>query len=129
MPRVLQVAVLAVVIAVVAWALWPATTWPAAFCAPVDRVVGTDATAIARSFGRPEPTLTVTQEDQVNKLTYDLTLAAGHAPTDQLSTELYEYLAELGGVLSTTIVDDAVSQFDEHARTQLRACGITPIGS
>jgi hypothetical protein len=42
---------------------------------------------------------------------------------------LSRYLAELGVVLSTLTVTDAMSQFDQHARTQLRACGLTPIGS
>jgi hypothetical protein len=65
----------------------------------------------------------------VNKLMYDLTLAVGHAPTTQLRAELHEYLSELGGVLSTAVVTDALSQFDQHARTQLSACGITSLGS
>jgi hypothetical protein len=71
----------------------------------------------------------VTQEDQVNKLMYDITLAQGAVPTAQLRAELHRYLAALGGVLSTNIVTDAMSHFDQQARTQLRACGITPIGS
>jgi hypothetical protein len=129
MRRILLIAVVALVIGGVAWAVWPATTWPRAFCAPVERVVGADADAIAKSFSHPEPTLTVTQEDQVNKLMYDLTLAVGAAPTAQLRAELNRYLAELGVVLSTNIVTDAMSHFDQQARTQLRACGVTPLGS
>jgi hypothetical protein len=69
------------------------------------------------------------QEDQVNKLMYDVTLAVGAVPNAQLRTELNGYLAELGVVLSTNIVTNAMSHFDEQARTQLRACGVTPIGS
>jgi hypothetical protein len=91
--------------------------------------VGTDATAIAISFGHPEPTLTAAQDDQLNKLMYDITLALGAAPNATLQAELNRYRSELGVVLSTTIVTDAMSHFDEQARTQLRACGIRPIGS
>jgi hypothetical protein len=129
MRRLVVVALVVIVIGGAAWALWPATKWPHAFCAPVERVVRADANAIARSFSHPEPTLTVAQEDQVNKLMYDVTLAVGAAPTAQLRAELNRYLADLGVVLSTNIVTDAMSHFDQQARTQLRACGVTPIGS
>ncbi|MBW4079307.1 MAG: hypothetical protein HIU84_12525 [Acidobacteria bacterium] len=129
MRRIVVVALVAIVIGGAAWALWPATKWPHAFCTPVVRVVGVDADAIARSFSHPEPTLTVAQEDQVNKLMYDVTLAEGAAPTAQLRAELNRYLAELGVVLSTNIVTDSMSQFDQQARSQLRACGVTPISS
>jgi hypothetical protein len=129
MRRIVVVALIGVVIVGAAWVLWPATKWPQAFCAPVERVVGPDADAIARSFSHPEPTLTMAQEDQVNKLMYDVTLAVGAVPNAQLRTELNGYLAELGVVLSTNIVTNAMSHFDEQARTQLRACGVTPIGS
>ena len=118
----------ALVVGGASWALWPATTWPRAFCTPVARVIGVDADAIAKSFSHPEPMLTTAQEDQVAKLMYDVTLAAGAAPTAQLRAELNRYLAELGVVLSANIVTDAMSNFDLRARTQLRACGITPGG-
>ena len=129
MRRAALVAVVALIIGGVAWALWPATTWPRAFCAPVVRVVGADADAIAKSFSHPESTLTVAQEDEVDTLLYDVTLAVGAAPTAQLRAELNRYRAELGVVLSTNIVTNAMSQFDQQARTQLRACGVTPLGS
>ena len=129
MRRIVVVALVAIVIGGAAWALWPTTKWPKAFCAPVERVVGADADAIARSFSHSELTLTVAQEDQVDKLMYDVTLALGTVPTAQLRAELDRYLTELGVVLSTLTVTDAMSQFDQHARTQLRACGLTPIGS
>ena len=93
------------------------------------RVVGADADAIAKSFSHPEPTLTVAQEDRVDKLMYDVTLAVGAAPTAHLRAELNRYLAELGVVLWTNIVTDAMSHFDQQARTQLRACGVIPLGS
>jgi hypothetical protein len=123
------VALALLIIGGLTWVLWPATSWPETFCAPVVRVVGADAGAIAKSFSHPATTLTVAQEDQVNKLMYDLTLAVGAAPTAQLRSELHRYLAQLGAVLTTNVVTDAMSQFDLQARTQLRACGVTPIGS
>jgi hypothetical protein len=93
------------------------------------RVLGSDADAISVSFSHPEPTLSVAQDNQVDKLMYDITLAVGAAPTAQLRTELHAYLAQLGVVLSTNIVTDAMSHFDLQARTQLRACGVAPVGS
>ena len=128
MRRLVLVVVVILVVGGATWALWPATTWPRAFCAPVERVVGADTVAISKSFSHPEPTLTKAQEDQVTRLMYDLTLAVGSAPTAQLRAELNRYIVELGVVLSTNIVTDAMSNFDQHARTQLRACGITPLG-
>jgi hypothetical protein len=130
MRRTLVVVVfVALVVAGTAWAIWPATKWPQSFCAPIVRVIGADANPISVSFTHAEPTLTTAQEGLLNKLMYDLTLAEGAAPTAQLQTELHRYVAELGVVLSTQIVTNAMSQFDELARTQLRACGVTSSGS
>jgi hypothetical protein len=129
MRRVALVTFVALVIGGAVWALWPGTTWPQSFCVPVVRVVGVDADAIAKSLSHPELTLTVAQEDQVDKLVYDVTLAVGTVPTAELRGELNRYLAELDVVLSTNTVTDAMSKFDEQARTQLRACGVTPIGA
>jgi hypothetical protein len=129
MRRIATLALVVIVIGGAAWALWPATKWPQSFCAPIVRVVGTDAAAIARSFGHPEPTLTAAQDDRVDNLMYDITLAVGAAPNAELLAELNRYRSELGVVLSTTVVMDAMSQFDEQARTQLRACGTVPVGS
>jgi len=127
--RIVVVAVVALIIGGAAWALWPGTKWPQSFCGPVVRVVGADADAIAKSFGHPEPTLTSTQEDQVATLAHDVQLAEAAAPTAQLRAELNLYLSQLGGTLSTLTVSNAYSQFDQHSRTQLRACGITPTPS
>jgi len=129
MRRIAVIALVVVVIGGVTWALWPATRWPQSFCAPIVRVVGTDADAIAVSFGHPGTTLTATEDDQVDKLMYDITLALGAAPNASLQAELIRYRSQLGVVLSTTIVADAMSRFDEQARTQLSGCGITPVGS
>jgi hypothetical protein len=47
MVRKLLLSVLVVAaVGTVTWALWPATTWSAAFCKPVVRVVGKDVVAI-----------------------------------------------------------------------------------
>jgi hypothetical protein len=116
MRRIAVVALVAIVIGGVAWAIWPATTWPQSFCAPIERVVGTDADVIARSFSHPEPTLTAAQDDQVHKLRYDITLAVSVAPNADLHAELIRYRSELGVLLSKTIVTDAMSQFRCHPR-------------
>ncbi len=129
MRRAVIVAALALVVAGVMWALWPATKWPEAFCGPVNRVVGADAVMISQSFSRPEPTLTTTQRRQVSILLHDVQLAAVAAPTHQLRSELNRYRKDIDGVISTTPVTNAMSQFDLHARTQLRSCAIVPIGS
>lgn len=129
MRRIVVVAVVALVIGGATWALWPATKWHLSFCAPVVRVVGADAVAIAKSFSHPAPTLAAPQVDQVATLAHDVQLAEATAPTAQLRAELNRYLAELGAVLSTDTVSNAISQFDQQARTQLRACGVTPTGS
>jgi hypothetical protein len=129
MRRIVVVLLVVIAIGGAVWALWPATKWPEAFCTPIQKVVGPDADAIAVNFGHPEPSLTAAQEDQVNKLLYNITQAVGAAPNDQLRVELNAYRAKLGVVLSTNIVTDAMSNFDQRARTQLRACGVTPVGS
>lgn len=128
MRRAIIAIVLVLVVAGAAWALWPSTKWPSAFCVPVVRVVGADADPIAKSFSHPSPTLTAKQMDQVATLMHDVQLAEANAPTAQLRAELHRYLAELGGVLSTNIVTYSMSQFDSESVTQLRACGITPTG-
>ena len=123
---VLVAAVVAIVIGGAAWALWPAAKWPQAFCAPVTRMMGTDADAVAKSFSHRSSTLTVTQVDRVATLFHDAQLAEANAPTAQLRAELNRYLVELGVVLSTNIVTDAMIRFDQKASTQLRACGVIP---
>ena len=129
MRRVVLVAVLALVIGAAAWALWPAKKWPQAFCAPVVRVVGADADPIAISLNYPKPVLTAAQQQMVDKLRRDVRLAAAKAPTLQLRAELFHYLSQLPNNPSTNVVTDAMSHFDQQARTQLRACGVTPTGS
>lgn len=127
MRRLVLVSLVVVVAGIATWALWPGTKWPQSFCGPVVRVVGSDADAIAKSFSHPKPTLTAAQEDQVATLAHDVQLAEAAAPTTQLRAELNRYLAELGAKLTTNSVSNAFSQFDQLARTQLRACGVRPL--
>jgi hypothetical protein len=124
----LLVAVVAVVSAVT-WVLWPTTSWPRTFCAPVARVVGADVNRLDVSLSHPRPAFTAAQATMVATLRHDVRLSEAAAPTPRLRVELATYLAQLRGTASTGAVANALSQFDEHARTQLRACGITPIGS
>ena len=128
MRRIVLVAVLALVIGGAAWALWPATKWPKAFCVPVVRVVGTDVDRIATSFSHFEPVLTATQRQMVATLRKDVRLAAANAPTPELRAELNLYTSALSGDPSTLTVTYAISRFDEQARTLLRACGLRPAG-
>lgn len=51
------------------------------------------------------------------------------APTTQLQMELRLYYSRLNGNPSMNVVTDAMSQFDQRARTQLRAGGVIPGGS
>ncbi len=130
MRRIVLIAVVALVIGGVAWALWPATTWPRAFCAPVVRVVGADADAIAIYMSHNEPVaITPAEHKMVATLRADIVLAEAAAPTSQLRTELSLYHSRLSNNPSMNAVMDALGRFDHQARTPLRACGIKPIGS
>lgn len=128
MRRVALLCVLALVIGGAAWALWPATKWPRAFCAPVVRVVGADVNPIAISFSNPRLPLTAAERQMVVRLRSDVQRAAAAAPTSQLHAELDRYLSALRGNPSKLSVSTAFSRFDQEARTQLRACGVTPAG-
>ncbi len=125
------VVVVALVVGGAAWALWPATTWPRTFCAPVVRVVGADARAIVTSRAANENlAITPAEHKMVAALQADIVLAEAAAPTAQLRTELRNYMKQLHGIYtSMNGVTDAMSTFDQLARTQLRACGVTPVGS
>jgi hypothetical protein len=128
MRRIVLVVILVLVAGGAVWALWPPTTWPSTFCAPVVRVVGADVDPIAISFSHPKPVLTVAQRKMVITLRNDVGLAAASAPTAHLRSELNHYFLELSNNPSANTVSDAFSQFDQKARTQLRACGVTPSG-
>ena len=125
------VVVVALVVGGEAWALWPATTWPRAFCAPVVRVVGADARAIVTSRAANENlAFTPAEHKMIAALQADIVLAEAAAPTAQLRLELRNYMKQLHGIYtSMNGVTDAMSTFDQLARTQLRACGVTPVGS
>lgn len=119
----------------IAWALWPATSWPASFCRPVVRVVGSDADAIAavvhgQSLSANE-SAPVTSADRALAalLARDISLADAHAPTAQLRNELTHYGRRLANVRTTGELTSAISHFDEEAATQLSSCGVTPIAT
>jgi hypothetical protein len=123
-----------VVVGTVTWVLWPATTWPSAFCKPVVRVVGKDAVNIVNYVTRQDlasyhdlastPTPTLMRVALMN----DVLLAQHHAPTAQLREELSSYAYELRLSPSLLQTTDAYGRFDALGRTQLRACGVNPIG-
>jgi hypothetical protein len=136
MVRKLLLSVLVVAaVGTVTWALWPATTWSAAFCKPVVRVVGKDVVAIVSYIYQHNlasyhdlastPTPTLLRDALVN----DVVLAQRHAPTRQLRQELSHYSYELGKSSTLLQTGNAYGSFDALGRTQLRACGVTPIGS
>lgn len=130
MRRFILIAVVVAIVGGAAWALWPDKTWPRAFCAPVVRVIGADADAIAIYMSHNEPVaITPAEHKMVATLRTDIGLAEATAPTSQLRTELNAYLSRLGNNPSMLTVADAMSQFDQQARMQLRACGVTPTGS
>ena len=89
-----------------------------------------NANSIAISFSHQHssPVLTAAQLALVATLRADVRRAAVAAPTSQLRNELNRYHSELDGKLTNLTVTNAVSQFDEGARTQLRACGLRPAG-
>jgi hypothetical protein len=130
MRRLVLVVVVALVVGGAAWALWPATTWPRAFCVPVVRVVGADARAIViYQMHNEHLPITPAEHKMVATLRADIVLAEEAAPTAQLRMELHNYVEQLHGIYtSMNVVTDAMGNFDQQARTQLRACGVTPIG-
>ena len=133
MRRIALVIVLVLVVGGVAWAIWPATTWPRAFCAPVVRVVGTDARTIVVDTGgsgwKLAPASIPGAQAAVARLRADIELAKANAPTSQLRKELGVYFARLRNDQTMLPVTSAMSQFDSQSHTQLEACGVKPIGS
>lgn len=128
--RIHLVVGVAIAAAGVAWATWPAATWPRAFCAPVVRVIGADARAIVTYQAQNENTpITPAEHKLVATLRADIVLAEAVAPTAQLRSEIRNHVVQLhGAYASMSVVSDVMSQFEQHARTQLRACGVTPVG-
>lgn len=118
----------ALVIVGVAWALWPATKWPGAFCAPVVRVVSVDVNPLAISLAQPTRLPSANEIRMVARLRTDVRRALAAAPTSLLQRELSHYLFLLRSSRTSAGVSYAFSQFDQEARTQLRACGVTPSG-
>jgi len=133
MRRFVLVIVLALVVGGAVWAIWPSTTWPRAFCAPVVRVVSADARTIVFDTGgtgwKLAPASIPGAQAAVAKLRADIELAKANAPTSQLRKELGVYFARLRSDPTMLPVTGAMSRFDATSHTQLRACGIRPIGS
>ena len=119
----------------IAWALWPATSWPASFCQPVVRVVGGDADAIAVVIhdqglsANGNVPLSSGGRSLAALAAHDISLADAHAPTAQLHHELTDYGGRLARARTTDEVINAISHFDEKAATQLSSCGVTPIAT
>ena len=96
------VVVVALVVGGEAWALWPATTWPRTFCAPVVRVVGADARAIVTSRAANENlAFTPAEHKMIAALQADIVLAEAAAPTAQLRLELRNYMKQLHGIYTS----------------------------
>ena len=115
------------VVGAVAWALWPATRWPASFCQPISRVTGKDANAIVKDVARHHNYNTPVVASLHEALVTDVLLAEHYAPTAQLRQELRHYAYELGRSPSEFQTTDAMSNFDARSSKQLGTCGITPI--
>lgn len=130
MRRLVFVVVVVLVVGGATWAQWPSTVWPRAFCAPVVRVVAADARAIVTYQTNNENLpITPAEHKMFATLRADIGLAVAVAPTTQLQMELRLYYSRLNGNPSMNVVTDAMSQFDQRARTQLRAGGVIPGGS
>jgi hypothetical protein len=108
------------------WAAWPSPRWPAAFCAPVSRLVGADAEAtLAIPY---TDALTGPTRATVNRLVADAALSARRPPTSELGRRLREYATDLRRDATLLAVTDTVSAFDGWAAHHLAGCGIRPIG-
>ena len=131
MRRVILIAVTALLVGGVAWALWPATSWPRALCAPVVRVFDADARALAvYQVQNKSGVVTPTEYKLISTLRADVVLAEAAAPSSQLRSELHTYAEHLHGAhLSINEWTTAMSNFDVQVRNQLGACGVTPAAS
>ena len=151
---------LAVVVAILAsgsiYLLTRTTRWPAAFCRPILRVVGSDAVALIKlpystptttncvnvttSSGTrqrchtvPSPTgptlASPIASTDLARLHRDTLLALAHAPSNPWHSELTLYAIRTVGSPRTFIRGSAINNFDEFARTTLGGCGVHPLGN
>jgi hypothetical protein len=130
----LGVLVIVVLVGAGALVLWPTSTWSPAFCGPVTRVVGPDVRAILSYISEhnlnsyKSLSSTPTPGELQDRLVNDVGIAKFAAPTAQLRRELSSYERALGRAATLLETTAAFGKFDGEANTQLRACGITPIG-
>lgn len=103
-----------------------APPWPSAFCQPVSRVVGIDATRILDYKFSSASGMGFLLDYQ--GLRHDVGAAKAHAPTAQLHKELTTYERATGKNASLLQITTALSQFDSQVHTQLQRCGIRPLG-
>jgi hypothetical protein len=137
MRRLVLAAVAALVVGVIVWAMWPATSWPRAFCAPVVRVIGTDTSALTYQLQNKNGVVTnksgittPTEHRMLSTLRADVVLGEADAPTSLLRSELLNYAQHLQGAQrSVSGWTTAMGIFDVQVGSQLRACGITPVSS
>jgi hypothetical protein len=120
----------AVVVVVLAASLFfglrTGTPWPSAFCQPVNRVVGVDATRFFTQTPNGLPNVDFVEDSRV--LHQDVGTALLHAPTAQLRRELATYHRATVTNRTDLQVTTALSTFDGEVRTQLLGCGDRPIG-
>ena len=102
----------------------PGPAWPATFCRPINRVIGVAVDRIVTL--EPSPTSELPSEGMLLQLRKDIEAALAAAPTAELRAELVNCDTRIQAAGSTSQVDDALSQFDQLARTQLEGCGVRP---
>ncbi len=105
-----------------------APAWPSAFCQPVSRIVGVDATMTMQKIpSLGQNSASGTEDVDYVTLHHDIGEALAYAPTRQLRDELAAY-QRASGTVTYLELTNALSRFDSQARTQLQRCGIHPIG-
>ena len=114
-------------VAALYFGLRTAPPWPSAFCQPVNRVVGVDATRILDLT--PSSASGVGRLEDYQGLHHDIGVALKNAPAAQLRNELATYERATTINASFLQITTALSQFDSRVRTQLQRCGIRPIGN
>ena len=91
------------------------------------RVIGIDATDVVESTHGASSGSGV--EAAIAQLGRDIETSLMQAPTTQLRRELTQYHTTVGTAQGTGQVIGALSHFDLLAGTQLRSCGVRPIGA
>ncbi|MGH8989263.1 MAG: hypothetical protein ACRDXC_11855 [Acidimicrobiales bacterium] len=131
MRKVIVLGALALALGAIAWGVWPSSSWPAAFCKPVIRVVGRDADAVAHyQMGQPTGgAVTPTERALFKPLIDDARLAESHAPTPQLERELRRYATMLTAARTPHEVGVAIRYFYTTALPHLSGCGVKDLAT